>query len=191
MDIYINDETKIITIQQRWKFSWQNDPGTAIWTEGEKVNIGRRIKKVIHRSWDNVFPIKVNGTSQFAVKHAKHNFKIKIDLVFTTNRPHWNVKVIKIMKTFWLKSYANWYDRYLEINTGNFKKRKLPSGEKQRAIDHEFGHLLLNDDEHVIDTEFYDDKSSMLNNGMVIRRRHFDHIISKLNQMIPNTNFYI
>lgn len=155
------------------------------------------MQKIIRTTWGKAFRIKVSGESPFANKNRKSTFPVKFVIHDTYFNPHWTVIVRKIVPGFSLTSSANWESRTFKLDTEDVKVSSTALGGLQIGVAHEFGHAIGNvfqvsyGDEYVQNTEYYEDRNSIMNAGMVIRKRHLEFIMAELNKMIPDTFFYL
>lgn len=202
MDISIEESSKQILIQQKWKYNWLNSMGTSRWTLPQKTNFHDRTDKIIWSKWGEKVSIKVRGTSVFANTNRNNVFKIFFDIKWVITGEHWNVNVTKIPKDTNVVSNTVWNTRVINLDTQDtiltYKGAKNNIKHYQYPVVHEFGHAVGNSkfasrgmhgDEYDIPNNF--DYFSVMNIGNEIKARHIDYVISQLNTMIPNTTFYV
>lgn len=105
---------------------------------------------------------------------------------------HWEVTVFKNNKKFEGQSSVVWGSRKMKLYWDDVESEKKSSGDRHYVAAHEVGHALGNTiDEYRDWSKYFYDKPSNMSNGMFIRQRHFDYILSELNSIIPNTNFHL
>lgn len=203
MDISIMETEKRILIVQKWCYNWKTQPGISAWTTSQKRNFHDRVDKLIWSNWGGKHKIKVNGTSEFAKKYAKESFTVYFDIKWVLNQPHWNVNVTKIPSKGFVTSNVLWNSREINLDTedtvftykGSYKNKK----HYQYPVLHEFGHATgntiklpgMHGDEYKVSSAFFLDKTSIMNIGNELKKRHLDYIVQQLNTMIPNTRFYV
>ena len=192
LDIRIDEELKKVIIEQRWNVSWKNLPGTEKWTEKEKKHFTKKIQRIVNHSWGNAFKLKVTGLSSFARAHKRDKIQVDFNISHSVVNSHWSVKAIKILPGFYHRSYTYWVDRKIELYQTDVKLELKPAGFRQRVVAHEIGHTIgILYDDYDEDSKYYEDKRSIMSNGMAVRRRHFDFILTELNNMIPETVFVL
>ncbi|MFV0305623.1 MAG: hypothetical protein ACK5IC_09115 [Moheibacter sp.] len=206
MDIYLDEKTKTILIQLKWKYNWKTAIGDPAWTYVEKKKFHEMADSLIWKKWGSHYKLYTKGSSDFAKKYSTSTFLVNFDIKWVITDPHWNVNVTKIpsgMKS--PTSYTLWNSRIINLDTEDTKwTRKKTVGSRNyfhHPITHEFGHAIGNSskvgrgDEYNPDNQinggFKLDYSSIMNVGDQLRNRHLEYIITQLNLMIPNTKFYL
>jgi len=205
MDIHVEEYRNTILIQQKWKYNWLNQVGTSPWTYLEKKEFHHQADMLIWNSWGGHFKLKVRGTSDFVKNHGLNIFTVNFDLKWVLSSTHWDVDVTKLPVGYSGNptSSVSWANRRINLDTKDVLMRNR-SGRgqsyNQYPVVHEYGHSVGNSiyattgmhgDEYKSTSLFYADKISVMNIGNQLRQRHLDYLISELNQMIPNTEFYV
>jgi hypothetical protein len=202
MDIHIEGERNTVLVQQKWKYDWSIAPGLSNWTYAEKKSFHDRLDKLVWGQWGGHFVLRTTGSSAFAKAHSTVGLRVNFDVKWVLSAAHWDVEVQKISAGAFQTSSVNWAARKINFDTEDLQTVKRSSAGKdyhQYPAMHEFGHALGNSiyasagmhgDEYKASSAYYSDKSSMMNIGRLLRKRHIDFLISELNQMLPNTTFY-
>lgn len=189
-----------ILIIQRWQYVWTVRPPLTRWTLSEQQAFHRRAERGIRGSWDNRARIRASGTSELARQLAGKNIPVRIDIKWVTSRPHWTVTVQKVPADAFVTSFVVWDRRTITLDTNDLRWRNAANGEpgmNQLPVSHEFSHAFGNvpqrghGDEYRADSPHNADSQSIVNVGNSLRPRHFDHVISELNQMAPDTSFAV
>jgi hypothetical protein len=203
-DIDINSDSKNILIIQKWKYEWLAN-GFSSWTYEEKQKMHKSFEKIIDGTWSNHAKVKISGNSKYAELYQKATFSITFDIQWITGTPfHFKVEVRKVTFKDYTKVVpsVDWSKNLIKLyslDTIAMKKVGAPFGVRQKNIAHEFGHAIgnasgikgMHADEYKTFSPYFNDKSSIMNVGMQLRKRHFDHLQNELNTMIPNTRFAI
>lgn len=206
MDIYLDEKTKTILIQLKWKYNWKTAIGVPAWTYVEKKKFHEMADSLIWKKWGGHYKLYAKGSSDFVKKYSTSTFLVNFDIKWVITNPHWNVNVTKIptgMRS--PTSYTLWNSRIINLDTEDTKiesRRRSGSYYGQYPVTHEFGHAIGNtrskvgrSDEYKLDRSinggFRFDYSSIMNVGDQLRSRHLEYIITQLNLMIPNTKFYL
>ena len=189
-----------ILVRQRWLYIWTVMTPLTAWTPAEKNGFHQGAKRAIRRSWDNHARLRVSGTSDLARRLAGRDIPLRVDVQWVTASPHWTVTVQKVPATAFVTSFVVWDRRTITLDTNDLHWRNAASGEpgmNQMPVAHEFSHAFGNvpqrghGDEYRADSPFNADGASIVNVGNTLRPRHFDHVVSELNQMVPNTSFAV
>jgi hypothetical protein len=201
-DININTKTNSILIIQRWKYNWIAN-GFSEWSYEEKKKMHEAFEKEMVRVWNNRANLKPTGRSAFAKKYSSVSFRLTFDIQWFTSVGHWEVEVKKLApKDYSHRPNVKWNEQKIllySVDIDDMLKQKDPFRVTQKNIAHEFGHTLgnisnipnMHADEYNPKSSFYEDKTSLMNVGMELRTRHFDHIIKEINKMIPDTQFIL
>ncbi|MFD0862842.1 hypothetical protein ACFQ1M_11570 [Sungkyunkwania multivorans] len=201
MDIFVEEKRKMILIQQRWQYTWLNDPATTSWTYKEKKDFHHRADTLIWGQWSNKYVVSVSGSSSFAKTYKHQDFTLNFDIKWELSKPHWSVEVTKIPKGKFKTSSVGWSNRKISLDTEDLAVVKRINGGttyKQYPVSHEFGHATGNSkyaytgghgDEYRSTSAYFSDKKSIMNIGNELRKRHIDFVLKELNKMIPNTSF--
>ena len=198
MDINIDEFTKIILVQEKWKYNWI-DIGT--WTYAERKDFHQKADSLIWTKWGSKLIIKTKGDSAFAKKHFSSGFILKFDIKWVISGEHWTVNVKKIALGDFNPSSVNWPNRTIDLDTEDTKKLLRDRGGKkfrQYPVAHEFGHAIgdhswvprMQSDEYPPGSINELDHRSMMNVGTNLRKRHINFILRHLKNMVPNTIFY-
>lgn len=202
-DIDINSDSKNILIIQKWKYEWLAN-GFSSWTYGERQKMHKSFESVIDGTWSKKAKVKVSGNSKYAELYHKETYSITFDVRWTTGTPfHFKVEVRKVApKDIYNRPNVDWNARLIKlysVDATAVTKKDAPFGVKQKNVAHEFGHAIGNTsgikgmhaDEYNISSSYYSEKSSIMNVGMQLDKRHFDYLQQQLNIMIPDTRFTI
>jgi hypothetical protein len=209
MDIYIEEDRNIISIQEKWEYNWLTK--VTPWTLTEKRKFHEMADSRIWKNWGGHFKLKVKGTSPFALKHKNTIFTVNFDIKWVLLSSHWKVNITKIAPGGFERSNVKWNEKIINLDTEDTKLicKGVYAGTSyyQYPISHEFGHTIGNSyhalkgrksvhgDEYSADNRvnggFRLDYFSIMNIGNELRNRHLDYILAQLNTMIPNTTFYI
>lgn len=203
MDIFVEESSKKIVVQQKWCYNWRTSVGTTQWTYPQKKNFHSQVDRLIWGKWGGSFEVKVRGNSNFAKQYKNSSFKIYFDVKWVLSGEHWKVKAEKIKPGNQKTSFVKWNDREIQLDTEDTLLRKITHSYKtsfQYPAVHEFGHAIGNSsfskkgmhgDEYNTSSAFYLDTFSIMNIGNELRKRHIDYLLSELNTIIPNTDFYV
>ena len=205
MDITVvtNGNDRYVFVQQKWQYTWLNESDTTAWTYTERSRFHNQIDRSIWEGWSSRFVLGVQGTSPFALNHKKDSFRINFDVKWVLKDGHWKVEVNKVLPGQFRTSSVNWANRIISLDTEDVNARQHLYGSEtfaQYPIRHEFGHAVGNStyaypsghgDEYKSISPYVGDRSSMMNIGNQLRQRHADYMIRELNQMVPNTTFYL
>jgi len=201
MDLYVNDKTGTILVQLKWKYSWATSKGTKRWTFTEKAAFHQAADKLIWQIWSDKITLNVGGSSELAKKYKSKGLKVNFDIRWVISGAHWDVSVTKIPVGKFKGSSVNWNKREATLDTEDINpvvRKNAGKSHTQYPVAHEFGHAVGNSifasskmhgDEYKQSSSYFSDKSSIMNIGSQIRKRHIDYILSQLNGMIPNTVF--
>ncbi|PZO69797.1 MAG: hypothetical protein DI640_15205 [Sphingomonas taxi] len=198
MTINLDTRQGIILVRQRWFYNWIVGPGATPWTQGQRRAYHARFEAAILRSWNNRATIRASGTSDLARGMAGRSFSVRIDVQWVLGHGHWTVTVKKLPVGVFDVSKVNWAQRRIWLDTNDLTARHFARGgvrTRQVPVAHEFGHSFGNvpqrghGDEYRADSQYRRDVRSIINVGDTLRPRHFDHLISELNQMTPGTRF--
>ena len=198
--IDIDTARNIILVRQRWRYDWIHSPRTSPWTTAEKRAYHARFEAAILRSWNNRATLRAVGNSAFVRQEALQGFSVRIDVQWVLESPHWTVTVKKLPAGEFDVSKVNWGQRRIWLDTNDLTARHFARDgvrTRQFPIAHEFGHAFGNVPERGHGDEYPDasvyrrDVQSIINVGNAFRTRHFDHLLSELNQMIPSTRFVV
>ena len=191
-DVTIDENLKQVLVEQRWRIFWSYGPGSTRWTDQEKREFMVKVKIILNSTWGKAFKVHMDGKSEFARKHSLDTLPVRFKIYPTTAEGHWKVLANKVLPKYENRSYTTWGSRTIELYQDNVESVKKTSGDRQYVVAHEIGHTLGNlEDEYEKESSHFYDKPSIMSNGMFIRRRHFDFILSELNTLIPKTHFYL
>jgi hypothetical protein len=123
------------------------------------------------------------------------------------------VNVSKIAKDRLIQSSVLWADRIVNLDTNDFTSRETCFGPpknicvNQIPVAHEFGHTMGNigaihggaSDEYSDGSsggkkkrsQYLEDVYSMMHRGNQLRERHFEHLLTELHDLIPDTAFSV
>lgn len=197
LDIYIEENRRVILIRQKWKYTWLLSKGiTPSWSYLEQKKFHHTIDEMIWNNWGKQFFLKSHSISGGIKKYDDIKWDIDFDVQWVLNNPHWNVYVTKIAKGDFKRSKVRWSKREIFLDTedlrythkGNYNNKKV----YQSPILHEYGHAIgFLEDEYTKNSSFYHDKLSLMNIGNELRNRHFAYLLKELNTILPGTNFKI
>lgn len=200
MTIDVDTGKNIVWVRQKWLYEWIAASGLPDWTYREKRAYHRRFEAAVLRSWNNRATLRVQGGSPMAKSMMHVHLSVRLDIQWVMKDPHWTVTVRKIPANQFDVSFVNWGKRRISLDTNDLSWRYFGSGEvatRQLPIAHEYGHAFGNvpqaghGDEYKDDSPYKDDNKSIINVGNTLRARHFDHLVSELNQMVPDTRFVV
>lgn len=209
MNIVLDTEKKEISVTQKWKYIWQTVPieNPPEWNFGEQDRFCENARNIIQRLWNNKICFKVKPapgkTSPFAGQYAGVEFNVSVDIQEVMTGEHWKVFVSKFSRSYRRQALVNWNNREIQVTSKSIRSTtaKLWDGSKrnkQYRIAHEFGHTLgnigpedVNEDEYYPDHIFSRDINSIMCIGNEVRGRHFFHLQTVLEEMIPDTQFLI
>jgi hypothetical protein len=194
-----------IVLQERWQYNWLVASGSMKrWTHAEKHDFHARADREIWSAWSNRAFLQVAGTSDFAKRFSGRMIPVFVDVRWVLGKPHWTVNVTKIAKGTFSRSRVSWWDRIIHIDTNDLTTRTRCIGPSKQMIcgsqvpiAHEFGHTVGNTsdfargDEYEASSEHSLDVQSILNRGSELRTRHFDALLTELNDMIEGTTFTV
>lgn len=198
-DFFIDDVKMEVLIQQRWIYEWINYEGYTKWTDADKKNFHSKADAVIWSMWGTYYKLRVRGNSKFAKTNANKVFTVRFDLKKVTSNHHWKVRVTKNPWKMPSTASTNWLFRTIEVTTDDVTPSTFNHNKGQVALAHEFGHSIgglsfskntVNDDEYFPNSAYFDDKNSLMNVGNEMRVRFLDYIITQLNTMIKDCEFY-
>lgn len=201
-EINIDTATGAILIQERWQYTWLTDRGQKNWTLPEKRDFHHRADAAIWNTWSNRARLVVTGQSDFAKRFHKKSLTIKFDIRWVTAHPHWHVNVTKIRKGIQKTSSTVFFKETMDLDSEDVTTKWICGGDprwcrSQTGVAHEFGHSIGNidlskhgDEYHAL-SRYYLDRSSIMNAGHVVRKRHFDAILVQLNKMMDDTHFAV
>lgn len=200
--IDVNTTTGQIFMQERWKYNWIVAPGVAAWTREERRTFHNTADRAIWATWSNRCKMGARGGSSFARRFSGRPLPINLDIRWVLTDHHWYVTVKKIPPGAFETSSVQWAARTITLDSNDIRERQFDNGAGQPRttqipVAHEFGHAAGNTatlnrgDEYRNGHTHEDDLRSVMNVGHGLRRRHFDTIIEELNQMIPDTTFFV
>ena len=206
-DLRIDRETGAITLLLRWKYNWikrwdaKND-----WADIEKKSFHGNVILAINKVWNNKILFSVSGKSDFAMKFKGASLPFTIEIVQTNQRGYWNVVVFKInndVPNSFHQSKIIWGSRYVELDSKDLIAAVKCLGvsnicRPQIGLVHEFGHIIgylaeeyYSDDADKAITPFSWDASALMSIGMELRARYMQHVIERLNRIVPGANFFV
>lgn len=200
MTIDIDTDRNLVWVRQRWLYSWITAPKLAPWTVAERRAYHRRFEAAVLRGWNNRATLRVSGVSPFARSMARAILSVRLDIQWVLKGPHWMVTVKKIPAEQFDVSKVNWGQRRIWLDTNDLSWRRFGAGNtatRQLPVQHEFGHAFGNvperghGDEYKNSSPYKDDNASIVNVGDQLRARHFDHLMSELDRMVPDTRFVV
>lgn len=199
-----------IVMLERWQYLWLlESPRTARWTLAEQRAFHARAERAIWNAWSNRAFLKVEGSSDFAKRFRGREIPVFMDIRWVLGKPHWTVKVTKASQGRLIQSRVLWTDRIVILDTNDFTSRETCFGPPKSAcvdqipVAHEFGHTMGNigtirgeaSDEYSDGSNgkkrspYLDDIHSLMHRGSQLRERHFDHLLTELYELIPDTVF--
>lgn len=193
-----------VVVLQRWQYVWLlQSPRMTRWTLSEKRAFHARAEREIWSAWSNRAHLRVEGSSEFAKRFAGREIPVFMDIRWVLAKPHWTVQVTKIAKEQFNLSRVAWTTREIRLDTNDFTSRQTCFGPSksmcvhQVPVAHEFGHAMGNiakihpdrDDEYEVTSPFSSDFRSIMHRGNQLRERHFEHLLTELYELIPDTVF--
>lgn len=202
--IDIDTTTGKVLVLERWQYAWLlHSPRMTRWTLPEKQKFHARAEAEIWNAWSNRAHLRVEGSSDFAKRFSGREIPVFMDIRWVLAKPHWTVKVTKVPKDQVVRSVVYWTPREIHLDSNDFSTRETCFGPPKNAcvnqvpVAHEFGHTMGNiarihrerDDEYEATSPFVDDVHSIMHRGSGLRERHFDHLLTELYDLIPDTVF--
>lgn len=210
--IDIDTQAGKIVLQERWQYVWLlHSPRMTRWTLAEKRAFHARAEREIWNAWSNRAFLRVEGSSDFAKRFRGREVPVFVDVRWVVGKPHWTVHVTKVSKDQFVKSQVLWTARKLSLDSNDFSARETCFGPPKSAcvtqmpIAHEFGHTMGNIGKvHGNPSDEYSDGSggrkvspywpdihSLMHRGSQLRERHFEHLMTELYGLIPDTSFAV
>lgn len=202
-----------IVVLERWQYVWKlESPSMTRWTLGEKQQFHARAEETIWNAWSNRAHLRVEGTSEFAKRFSGREVPVFMDIRWVLAKPHWTVHVTKLPKGKISRSIVYWTPREIHRDSNDFATRETCFGPPKNAcvnqtpVAHEFGHAMGNigtitreaSDEYADGltqgtkrSPHVDDIPSMMHRGNQLRERHFEHLMTELHDLIPDTSFSV
>ncbi|MCH5599240.1 hypothetical protein [Niabella ginsengisoli] len=113
------------------------------------------------------------------IKVLSSGLNVVLELRFKTQvegfwlQDHWEISVIKTQK--FARSYVNTFSGNSQLDDKDVIATPKNFGLTQRGVVHEFGHMIGLKDEYEKQSAWYKDKTSIMNNGEVVKQRHLRH----------------
>lgn len=194
-----------VVLQERWQYEWLVESGsTQRWSLAEKRAFHEAVDREIWAAWSNRAFLQVTGTSEFARRFSGRMIPVFLDVRWVLAARHWLVKVTKVTKGALPTSKTSWWGRTISLDSNDIYPRTRCVGPPKEAIcgtqipaAHEFGHALGNvqafarGDEYKRSSPHAADIQSIMNRGVELRARHFDALLTEVNDMIPDTTFTV
>lgn len=206
-DLRIDRETGSVTLLLRWKYNWiKRWDAKRDWTDIEKKAFHGNVIFVINQVWNDSILFSVSGKPEFAKKFNGKSLPFTIEIVQTELRNYWNVVVFKIDNAdpnSFHQSKVIWNSRYIEIDSKDLVAAIKCLGSSnichgQIGLAHELGHIIgyladeyYSEDSDKVITPYSSDATALMSVGMELRARYMEHIIERLNRMIPGANFFV
>jgi hypothetical protein len=201
----IDIDTKVgrIVLLERWQYHWLVSPPYRRWTPAEMQAFHKKVAREIQAAWSNRAFLSVTGTSAFAQSFAGRSVPVFMDVRRVLAKPHWTVYVTKVPEGRNLTSTTNWTTHTIRLDSNDASPRIRCIGPVQNVcmtqvpVAHEFGHAVGNSsfvdhgDEYPGSSQHTFDLDSMMNRGLELRNRHFDHLLTELTGIMPDTTFAI
>jgi hypothetical protein len=191
-----------IVLQERWQYTWVVAPPYQRWTPVEMQNFHQRVDHEIWAAWSNRAFFSIAGTSAFAKRFSGGSVPVVMDVRRVLAKPHWNVFVTKVPEGVTHFSSTNWIARTLRLDSYDIVPRVRCLGPvkavcmTQMPVTHEFGHAIGNSkfvgrdgDEYPSRSPHSTDFDSIMNRGLELRNRHFEHLLTVINGVIADTTF--
>jgi hypothetical protein len=188
--------------QERWQYTWLVSPPFRRWTPAEMQAFHQKVDRVIWAAWSNRAFLSVSGASAFAKRFSGRSVPVFMDVRRVLAKGHWTVFVTKVPEGRNLTSTTNWVTRSIQLDSNDIAARVRCVGPvrgvcmTQMPVAHEFGHAVGNSrfaggggDEYPDRSQHTLDLGSMMNRGIELRNRHFDHLLAELTGIIPDTTF--
>ncbi len=204
MSISVDATKALIFVQQKWEYTFVTQKGVSKWTGKEKKDFHNAADKAIWARWSGKYKITCSGTSDFARVYKDTVFDVSFDIKYVKSGGHWKVTVTKVPKgSKSPTSSVDWNKQTINLDSEDTKLKDLQGTgkkeDKQSPFAHEFGHAVGNSkhgpaghgDEYKKSSGHFADKSSMMNIGNKLKKRHADHLIMELNKMIKSTTFSV
>lgn len=198
-----------IVLLERWQYVWLGSPR---WTLAEKQAFHARAEREIWSAWSNRAHLRVEGSSEFAKRFRGREIPVFMDIRWVIGKPHWTVQVTRLPKGQIVRSRVRWTPRMIILDSNDFTNRQTCFGPpknvcvNQIPVAHEFGHTIGNigrvhgqaSDEYDDGTDgskkrspYIDDVHSLMHRGNTLRERHFEHLMTELYGLIPDTSFAV
>lgn len=201
-----------VVVLERWQYVWLvKSSSTDRWTLAEKQQFHARAEREIWNAWSNRAFLRVEGSSEFAKRFSGKDIPVYMDIRWVLAKAHWTVKVTKIDEGDWRESKVLWSAREVRLDSNDFARRETCFGPPKYAcvhqipVAHEFGHTTGNigrvhgnpSDEYAdgrkngsrMRSPYIDDVHSIMHRGNQVRDRHFNHLLTELYELIPDTVF--
>lgn len=193
-----------IVVQERWQYVWLlHSPRMTRWTLNERQRFHAQAEAAIWNAWSNRAFLRVEGTSEFAKRFSGREIPVFMDIRWVLAKPHWTVKVTKVPADVVRLSRVEWGVRVVTLDTNDFATRQECFGltreicVRQVPVAHEFGHTIGNigsihrerEDEYKLTSPYVADFHSIMHRGNQLRERHFEHLLTELYELIPDTVF--
>jgi hypothetical protein len=165
-DLYLvllsNGNYKLIVFM-KVQFFFQDGNGGK-WTNSEKTTFVNKWESAIKQKWGGR-----------VLKQLKSNKNVSIEFRFKTQiggwmLDHWEINVEKVNK--FAVSSVNPIIGNVTLDSLDLKLTRKKGGGFQRAVVHEFGHMIGLDDEYLKNSPFQKDYKSVMNGGESVLTRH-------------------
>jgi hypothetical protein len=127
--IDVNTSKGSVLVQLRWAYTWVTAPGVAAWDYTQKKDFHTQVDRTVWRYWSNRVKLTVAGGSAFAKRFAAREIPIDFDVKWVTNRPHWDVNVIKLAAGASQTSSVNWSAKKILLDTNDFGTHRVCNDE--------------------------------------------------------------
>ncbi|MFP2996451.1 hypothetical protein ABN763_11095 [Spongiivirga sp. MCCC 1A20706] len=199
-DIYIEPNREIVTVRQRWKYSWWRGDCEAFtyWTYQRRKAFHDAADRLIWNHWSNNYFLMAYGEIEDAklIKDFRdRNYRLVFDIQWVLDNPHWTVNVVRQEEGYKDRSSVKWNSKEVWLNESDLRFYDLDCDIPFNTVLHEYTHTLYNDDEY---GEVYGGKSgsryefdyrSLQNIGVELRDRFVTAIEEDISYGVPGVSF--
>lgn len=174
-------------VVQRWRYNWNNIPGTSRWTYTETKDFHRKVERLIRSVWGGKLLIKIIPGSTLPMNYLAAPIKTSFEVNWVMdNSAHWTAAIHKTNPNTYQKGDIRWDARKLSLDSPD-----------QSPINHKFAHtgsgvLYIPGtylEQGVSWENTLNDFPGIMNTGTELKRRHLDFIRQTINGLVPGMKF--